>query len=198
MISKQDSVLALFSAAKQSPFRPSTSAGSDVPLVGYAYVPSIASTVPEVDLFPSGIGVLQKGHQFSIFKKSHAKEAATVVNYLLSLDSFERFKEDADRLRPILNEGIYLYAVSTALLHRTDTDGALTPPLWEVNPRGYFPGPLIKRAFDLAGSGGDDGSAPPAFLTGNNRDPEFKLAWWREDCSFNSHHFHWHQVIICL
>ncbi|XP_022111514.1 hemocyanin AA6 chain-like [Acanthaster planci] len=193
MASKQDSVLTLFCADEHSPAIP-TGSDASVPLAGYAFLPSSA-TVPEVDIFPSGIGHLQKGHQFSIFKKSHAEEAATVVNYLLSLDSFQKFKEDSARLRPILNEGIYLYAVSTAVLHRKDTDGALLPPIWEVNPRSYFPGTIIKRALDLARNrrDKDDSSPPPAFITGNYRDPEFKLAWWREDCSFNSHHFHWHQ-----
>ncbi|XP_038068636.1 hemocyanin AA6 chain-like isoform X2 [Patiria miniata] len=212
---KQNSVLSLFSAVEHSSpallqpvsrkakARPPASALSSAleeisaPLVGYAFVPSSFKTaVPEADIFPSGIGILAKGHQFSIFKKSHADEAATVVNYLVSCDCFEKFQEDATRLREILNEGIYLYAISTAVLHRKDTSSTLLPPLWQVNPRNYFPGPIIKRAFDQARRGksdASDGSTPPAFTTGSNRDPEFKLAWWREDCGFNAHHYHWHQ-----
>ncbi|XP_071787368.1 hemocyanin AA6 chain-like [Asterias amurensis] len=197
--SDQAVVLSLFSAVDDLPAHYSSYGGygDGEPLVGYAFVPS--HNITESDIFPNGIGVLPQGHQFSIFKKSHAEEAARIVNYLVSLPTLKKFKEDADRLRAILNEGIYLYATSTAVLHREDTHGVLLPPLWQINSRHYFPGPVIKRAFDLARRGKVGGSDVPAlplptFTTGTHRDPEFKLAWWREDCGFNVHHYHWHQV----
>ncbi|KAJ8019930.1 Hemocyanin AA6 chain [Holothuria leucospilota] len=149
------------------------------------------------EVLPPGIGRLRRGKHFSVFKKEHAEEAAAVYNFLLALDSYDDFKANVEKMRPLLNEGIYLYAISVAWLHRTDTVGNLLPPSWQINPKCYFSSEAILQAKREARRRRDVtvGSRPvPLFSTGTVRDAEYKMAWWREDVMFNDHHYHWHQV----
>ncbi|KAJ8019067.1 Hemocyanin AA6 chain [Holothuria leucospilota] len=149
------------------------------------------------EVLPPNIGRLARGEHFSVFKREHAKEAASVYNYLISLDSYDDFKAKVVKFRPLLNEGIYMYAISMALLHRADTVGILLPPSWQINPKSYFTSETILHAKREAHCRQDVtvGSKPvPFFSTGTVRDAEFKLAWWREDVMLNGHHYHWHEV----
>ena len=132
---------------------------------------------------PSNIGILPQGHQFSTFKQKHMEEAKMAYDYLIAQQTRESFLELATNLKSILNERLYIFAISVALQHRKDTTGDLNPPLWEVNPQSYF------TKVQIEGTIKD-------FVTGTDLDPEFRLAWWRENMKVNAHHYQWHVVSI--
>lgn len=160
-----------------------------------APAPAPAAFIREV--LPTNIGRLARGEHFSVFKREHAEEAASVYNFLISIDSYDDFKANVEKCRAVLNEGIYMYAVSVAWLHRSDTVGNLLPPSWQINPKSYFSSEAIlhaKRAARRRPNALVDSASLPLFTTGTVRDTEFKLAWWREDIMINGHHYHWHQV----
>lgn len=150
-----------------------------------------------IEVLPFHAGRLARGEHFSIFKEDHAEEAASVYNFLINLETYEDFKKHVERYRQIINEGIFIFAVSVACLHHKDTAGQLLPPPWQINPRSYFSSEAIfhaQRETRYRGDETDASIAPPLFTTGTVRDTEFKLAWWREDVMLNAHHDHWHQV----
>ena len=95
---------------------------------------------------------------------------------------------------------MYIYVLSVALAHRHDTIGSDIPPIWEINPHNFVAIPHIKAGLAHAKNIASDSIAggvpeePPRFETGTHRDPEYKLAWWREDIELNAHHFNWHKV----
>lgn len=167
-------------------------------------VPIYATKITWIDTYPTNVGILPKHQIFSVFNKQHMKEATTVYNFLISQSSLEDFAKVAHDFKKVLNGGLYLYALSVALVHRADTRDLALPPMWQVNPYSFFHSSEVKSALDLARAGSAGQTAQlvpktglpivPKFVTGTMRDPEYKLAWWREDVGFNAHHMHWHQV----
>ncbi|XP_033127104.1 hemocyanin G chain-like, partial [Anneissia japonica] len=181
---KQEAVLMLFGYGKEK----------DASLA--YHFPSFLVTVPEATIYPADIGILKKGEFFSNFKKKHADEAAIVYNYLISCEKFADFVKTASYFKSILNEGLYLYALSVALAHRKGEHNFDIPFLYQLHPHAYFSNSRIKAAVARLQL---DKSIPetevvPTFVTGTHRDPEFKVSWWREDVGLNWHHAHWHQV----
>ena len=167
-------------------------------------VPIYTTKITWIDTYPTNVGILPKHQLFSVFNKQHMKEATTVYNFLISQPSLKDFAQVANDFKKVLNGGLYLYALSVALVHRADTRDLALPPLWQVNPYSFFHSSDVKSALDLARASSAGKSAQtvpwtgvvplPKFVTGTMRDPEYKLAWWREDVGFNAHHMHWHQV----
>ena len=148
------------------------------------------------------VGKLPKDQLFSWFNEQHMKEAETIYNFLISLPSFDDFWTAADYFKKVLNGGVYLYALSVALKHRADTRDLSLPPMWQINPFSFFHSAKIHRALDQLRARASGATPIPStdinkatlFTTGTTRDPEHKLAWWREDVGLNEHHFHWHSV----
>ncbi len=195
MTSKQDQIFSLFRFydIKESPISP-----DKFP----EFIVTPGGTSPEASKTRGPF--LQRGKLFSVFKEAHAKEAATLYNFLINLESYDDFILACEELKKQRNEGLYLYALTVALLNRPDTAKVDIPPLWELNPHAYFTTPAIYRAKFQAEQNEaklddtqDTIPAPlivPIFKTGTYLDPEQKVAWWREDIGLNAHHFHWHQV----
>ncbi|XP_071956170.1 hemocyanin AA6 chain-like [Antedon mediterranea] len=161
------------------------------------HFPAYFVTVPATTIYPANTGILKKGEFFSNFKKKHTDEAARVYNYLISCDKFEDFVKAASYFKGILNEGLYLYALSVALAHRKDEHSFDIPFLWQLHPHAYFSNSRIRAALarlQLVKPTVAESDIVSTFVTGTHRDPEFKISWWREDVGLNWHHAHWHQV----
>nr|CCA94920.1 hemocyanin subunit f [Euphrynichus bacillifer] len=141
------------------------------------------------------IGKLPRGTLFSNFHEEHLKEAEALYEVLYAAKDFEDFIHLAEQARNVVNEGLFVFAVSIAVLHRDDCRGVTVPPIQEVFPDRFIPAETINQAqkADLKRTS-DDSIVIKIEQTGNILDSEYKVAYFREDIGINAHHWHWHIV----
>lgn len=101
----------------------------------------------------------------------------------------------AEQARDIVNEGMFVYSTSVAILHRDDCRGVTVPPIQEIFPDRFIPAETVNQAIKSDLRRVDDSPIIVDIVqTGNILDPEYKLAYFREDIGANAHHWHWHIV----
>ncbi|GFW91446.1 hemocyanin F chain [Trichonephila clavipes] len=94
-----------------------------------------------------------------------------------------------------MNEGLLMYAVSVAVLHRDDLIGVKLPAFQEQRPDLFVPAETIFQAIQEDKRRIDDQPiVVNSIETTTNLDPEHRLAYFREDIGVNVHHYHWHVV----
>lgn len=71
---------------------------------------------------------------FSLNEPLHVYEATTVFHVLYSAKDYQTFYKTVVYLRDILNEEVYLYVLSVAIIYRHDTQGIAIPPIYEILP----------------------------------------------------------------
>lgn len=79
-------------------------------------------------------GLLPRGAPFSILEVTHRFEVETLFNVLYSAKDYETFWNTAVWMRQHVNEYLFVYVLSVAILHRPDTQGVVVPPLYEIFP----------------------------------------------------------------
>lgn len=52
----------------------------------------------------------------------------------------------AEQARDVVNEGMYVYSTSVAILHRDDCRGVTVPPIQEIFPDRFIPAESINQA----------------------------------------------------
>lgn len=90
--------------------------------------------------------LLPRGLPFSILEPGHAFQASVFFNLLYSAKSWDTFYKTAVYLRYHVNEYIFVYATSIAILHRPDTQGIILPPLYEIFPSFFNNGEIMTTA----------------------------------------------------
>ncbi|XP_054722182.1 hemocyanin C chain-like [Uloborus diversus] len=169
-----------------------------LPLFEYCTLPTKTKFGLSVQRNPklAGLGILGRGKIFSTFRPSHLEEANTLLEVLLGAETFDEFVDLCHQVRDFVNEGLYVYAVSVAILHRSDCKGVSLPPVQEIFPDKFIPVETIYKARKVAYShpDKDDEIIIDVETTGNILDPEYNLAYYREDIGINAHHWHWHLV----
>ncbi|GBN36041.1 Hemocyanin F chain, partial [Araneus ventricosus] len=61
-------------------------------------------------------------------------------------EDFEDFIHLAKQARFIVNEGLFVFSASAALLHREDSRGLMVPPIQEIFPDRFIPCETINQA----------------------------------------------------
>ncbi|XP_054709528.1 hemocyanin A chain-like [Uloborus diversus] len=143
------------------------------------------------------VGQVAANAFFSCFLPEHLEEARRLIEILYSANDFEDFIHLAEQARSFVNSTLFAYAAEVALLHRKDCHGIIVPPIQEIFADRFVPSDTLIRAFNLATTKpvGDEGDITVDVQeTGNILDPEYKLAYYREDIGVNAHHWHWHVV----
>ncbi|GFT57366.1 hemocyanin F chain [Nephila pilipes] len=149
----------------------------------------------DIDLRLKGLGRLPKGVLFSDFNVVHLNEARELYEILYEAKDFEDFVILAEQARRLVNEGLFQYALSVAILHRDDLIGVKVPSYQEARPDLFIPAETIFQAIKADRKRTDDQPITVnIFETGNKLDPENRLAYFREDIGINAHHYHWHVV----
>nr|CCA94927.1 hemocyanin subunit f [Mastigoproctus giganteus] len=160
-----------------------------------AYVTHVALPEDERDPRLKKLGRLHRGTLFSCFHAEHLEEAKELYEALYKAKDFNDFYHLAEEAREVVNEGLYVFAMTVAILHRSDCDGIIVPPIQEIFPDRFIPAESLNRALkaDINRT-----SQEPVVVeiqeTGNIFDPEYHLAYFREDIGANAHHWHWHIV----
>ncbi|XP_023936975.1 acidic juvenile hormone-suppressible protein 1-like [Bicyclus anynana] len=81
--------------------------------------------------------LLPRSVPFNILEPRHQWEAVTLFNVLYSAKDYTTFYKTAVYFRELINEGLFIYVLSVAILHYPETQGIIIPPIYEVFPS-YF------------------------------------------------------------
>ncbi|GFQ77076.1 hemocyanin B chain [Trichonephila clavata] len=109
--------------------------------------------------------------------------------------TFEEFLDLCHQCRDYVNEGLFAYSVSVAILHRKDCRGVNLPPVQEIFPDKFVPVETLYEAYKATQLHKEhEDVIIDIQKTGNIMDPEYNLAYYREDVGINAHHWHWHLV----
>uniref|UniRef100_A0A1W7RAE8 Hemocyanin subunit 5b n=1 Tax=Hadrurus spadix TaxID=141984 RepID=A0A1W7RAE8_9SCOR len=142
-----------------------------------------------------GLGILGRGKLFSCFHRDHLEEARNFFEILIDANTFDEFMDLCHQARDFVNEGLYIYTVSVAILHRSDCLHVTLPPVQEVFPEKFIPVETLFKSFKESKLHEDSEEVVVEIeKTGNILDPEYNLAYYREDIGINAHHWHWHLV----
>nr|CAA34643.1 hemocyanin e [Aphonopelma sp.]CAA34772.1 unnamed protein product [Aphonopelma sp.] len=162
----------------------------------FEHMTSINTPLPrdQIDARLHHLGRLPQGELFSCFHEEDLEEATELYKILYTAKDFDEVINLAKQSRTFVNEGLFVYAVSVALLHRDDCKGIVVPAIQEIFPDRFVPTETINLAVKEAANHPDQDISVHVVETGNILDEEYKLAYFREDVGTNAHHWHWHIV----
>ncbi|OAD55591.1 Arylphorin subunit beta [Eufriesea mexicana] len=95
-------------------------------------------------------GMLPRGNVFTVMNPDMEHQAMVLFRVLFSAKTFNVFYDTAVWARFYLNEQMYLYALSVAVIQRPDTKFMKLPPLYEVLPHLYFNEDVMQKAYHIA------------------------------------------------
>lgn len=79
-----------------------------------------------------------------------SRQAVLLYRILISAKDYETFYVTAVFARFFMNEGMFTYAFSVAMIHRPDTKFIKMPPLYEVLPHLFFNEDAMNNAYHIA------------------------------------------------
>lgn len=146
--------------------------------------------------------ILPKGQLFTIFDPHHLKQAVALFKTFYYAKDYDTFFKTAVWAREYVNEYMWVYAYTVALVHRPDTYGIVLPPMYEIYPYYFFDSEVIHKAqyykqiYHSEYPTTDDytGYTIVANYTGTNINvhPEESLSYFTEDIAINSLYLEWH------
>ncbi|KAJ8986133.1 hypothetical protein NQ317_005604 [Molorchus minor] len=145
-------------------------------------------------------GLLPRGVIFSAFNREHLQEAIAVFKLLFYSKDYEAFYNTAVWARQNLNEGLFLYSFTVAVVHRQDTKDLVLPPIYETYPYYFVNSEVIKEAYRYKQqrSGpkldeGYDGYTIYSNYSGYylNLHPEQSLSYYMEDIGILSYYYYY-------
>jgi hypothetical protein len=144
---------------------------------------------------------LPKGEIFSLSYPEHLEQAQALFDLFYYAKDFETFYKTAVVARHWVNEGLFLYSVSVAIVHRSDTYGVVLPPIYELYPWYFFDTETIqtayryKQTYDGKPVHTTTGKYPGYTIAANysgyylNLHPEQSLSYYLEDVGINSFYY---------
>merc|ERR1719341_251388 len=134
---------------------------------------------------------LEQKHFFSLFNPRHREEALMLFEVFMNCRNWATcFRNNAAYYRERLNEGVFTYALYSAVIHHPIADGVVLPPLYEVTPHMFTNSEVINKAYTAKMT-----QTPGKFImgfTGSQKNPEQRVAYFGEDIGMNVHHVTWH------
>lgn len=95
-------------------------------------------------------GMLPRGEMFFASHPQHYKEAICFFRVLYSAKDFDTFYNTAVWARFHMNENMYAYVLSIAVMHRSDTKDIRVPPVYEMVPHYFFNEDVLHKAYRIA------------------------------------------------
>lgn len=148
------------------------------------------------------IGLLPRGEEFSVLQKSHIEEAIALFRLLHQAENWDTFYKVLVWARFHMNEGVFIYASTVAILHRPDFEGIVLPAPYEVYPYYFFSAETIQQAqtakmqgFPSSKKAGEANEIViESNYTGWNKraSPEHALSYFTEDIGLNSWYYLFH------
>lgn len=139
-----------------------------------------------------------------MFNWEHLEEAIALFKVLYYANDFDTFHKTAVWARQHINEGVFLYATSVAIVHRDDTQGIILPPIYEVYPHYFFNSEVIHEAYrhkqehnhQDKQTGYEQGRYKGYTVIANysghylNLHPEQSMSYYLEDVGINSFYYY--------
>lgn len=148
------------------------------------------------------IGLLPRGEEFSVLKKSHIEEAISLFRLFHQAENWDTFYKVMVWARFHANEGVFIYAATVAILHRPDLEGIVLPAPYEIYPYYFFSAETIQEAQTSKMQGFPNSKKSTetneiiieSNYTGWNKrsNPEQVLSYFTEDIGLNSWYFYFH------
>lgn len=148
------------------------------------------------------IGLLARGEEFSVLKKSHIEEAIALFRLLHQAENWDTFYRVLVWARFHVNEGVFIYASTVAILHRPDLEGIVLPAPYEIYPYYFFSAETIQEAQTSKMQGFPSTKKAvetneliiESNYTGWNKrsNPEQVLSYFTEDIGLNTWYFYFH------
>ncbi|XP_068211336.1 hemocyanin B chain-like [Palaemon carinicauda] len=104
--------------------------------------------------------------------------------------TWQCFVQNAAYWRERMNEGEFVYALYTAIIHSDVGHGVVLPPLYEITPHLFTNSEVIQKAYTAKMR-----NTPGIFqmkFTGTKKNKEQRIAYFGEDIGMNLHHVTWH------
>jgi len=134
--------------------------------------------------------LLEQHHWFSLFNERHREEALMLFDVLIHCKTWDCAVHNAAYWREHMNEGVFVYALYTAVIHADYGKGIILPPLYEVTPHMFTNSEVIQKAYTAKMT-----NTPGKFemkFTGTKKNKEQRVAYFGEDIGMNTHHVTWH------
>ncbi|EDW87200.1 larval serum protein 1 beta chain [Drosophila yakuba] len=90
--------------------------------------------------------LLPKGEFFGALVMSHAKQARGLFNFFYYAKDWETFAANVAWARMHVNEGMFVYALTLAVIHRNDFHGLMLPSIYEIFPQFFFNSKFVFEA----------------------------------------------------
>lgn len=91
---------------------------------------------------------MDRSDLFSQFFPLHRQIASKLINYFISIDSFDNLVKVANYGRDNINPNLFNYAFSMAILNRSESKNTLLLSPAEVFPDKFFSAPLFQEAIE--------------------------------------------------
>jgi len=151
--------------------------------------------VPPIDAAKlKGIGILPKHEVFSLFDERTWPEAVRILKRMMAASSFEEFVKVSETLYPRVNEDLFLYCLSVAIVHRPDAQGVHVPRVHDVYPDKFLTNDVIIELKNDIMKGKKNPVINDTHHYHNHMDVYRRVDYFTEDLGMNSHHYHWHVV----
>lgn len=144
------------------------------------------------------------GHDelFSIYNPKHREQVIALFHVLYYANDWDAFYKTLVWARFHVNDGQFIYALSVALVHRTDLQGLELPAIYEMYPHFYFKSDVIQHAqllkqqgfYDLKQVDGVYNVVIQANYSGNKVyvNDEQRLSYFTEDIGLNAYYYYFH------
>ncbi|XP_049315119.1 larval serum protein 1 beta chain-like [Bactrocera dorsalis] len=90
--------------------------------------------------------LLPRGEFFGALVKTHHKQAYGLFNFFYYAKDWETFQANVAWARIHVNEGMFIYALTLAVIHRDDFKGLVLPSIYEIFPQYFLNSKLIYQA----------------------------------------------------
>uniref|UniRef100_A0A182VZG2 Uncharacterized protein n=1 Tax=Anopheles minimus TaxID=112268 RepID=A0A182VZG2_9DIPT len=147
-------------------------------------------------------GLLPFDEIFSVFDDHHREQAIALFHVFYYAKDWETFYKSVVWARFHVNEGMFVYAVTVAVLHRKDLAGLELPAPYEIYPYYFFNTEVVQKAaqYKMQGFSGvkkvDDVYTVviPTNYTGwyVHTNVDQKVSYFTEDIGLNTYYYYFH------
>jgi len=147
-------------------------------------------------------GMLPRGEVFSIMNEMHRRQVIALFHLFYYAKDWESFYQVATFARLHVNEGMFIYALTVAVLHRKDMTGIVLPPPYEVYPFYFFNYDVVRKAQQYKMQGFDKtiktDKTYTVVIPSNYTDylfetnMESRLSYFMEDIGLNTYYYYFH------
>jgi Hemocyanin, all-alpha domain/Hemocyanin, copper containing domain len=149
-------------------------------------------------------GFLPQNEIFTVYSEPQRKQVTALFKMFYYAADWDTFYRTAVWSRFHINQGMFVYAFSAALMHREDMRGFILPALYEIEPYFFFNEVVISKAHTSKMQGFYGFEEKPDFFYAsiytNYTDSFFeysdyqKTAYFTEDLGWNMYYYYFNLV----